>query len=83
MVVVECCVFSAYLLALRLHLALGTHSETNHLLAWDIVIERLFFQPASLCVCVCVCHMNSLQTLTQVAVIAASCCVGPGCCWWW
>lgn len=27
-------------------------------------------------------HMNSLQTLTQVAVIAASCCVGPGR-WWW
>ena len=49
------CVYSAHLLALRLHLALGTHSETNHLLAWDIVIERLFFQPASLCVCVCVC----------------------------
>ena len=27
-------------------------------------------------------HTNSLQTLTQVAVIAASCCVGPGL-WWW
>ena len=30
------CVYSAYLLALRLHLALGTHSEANPLLAWDI-----------------------------------------------
>ena len=41
------------------------------------------------CVCVCVvvyvCGwlVRNSCALTQVAVIAASCCVGPGWWWWW
>ena len=33
------CVHSACLLSLPLYLALGTHSEANHLLMWDVAFH--------------------------------------------
>ena len=53
-----------------------------HMLCTENRVRHLSDRVLGVC-SVCVEHTNSLHTLMQVAVIAASCCVGPGHWWWW